>query len=81
MPRQFQYKEHINDHQLATAEGLKDRPFIYVVNTPEELQSAVLTIASSAQLRSDKKYNENRQSAPPQRAQLVNTLRDFLDQN
>ncbi|MBL4672456.1 MAG: hypothetical protein JKX81_09380, partial [Arenicella sp.] len=33
MPRQFQYGEHINDHQLATAEGLKDRPFIYVVNT------------------------------------------------
>jgi UDP-N-acetylglucosamine transferase subunit ALG13 len=81
MPRRCKYKEHINDHQLATAEGLKDRPFIFVVNTPEELQNAVLTIASSAQLRSDTNYDESRHNEPPQRAQLVNTLRDFLDKN
>jgi len=81
MPRQAQYEEHINDHQLATAEGLKDRSFIYVVNTPEELQSTVLTIASKAQLRSDNRCDENRHSEPPQRSQLVDTLRIFLDKD
>jgi UDP-N-acetylglucosamine transferase subunit ALG13 len=81
MPRQAQYEEHINDHQLATAEGLKDRPFIYVVNTPEELQSAVLTISSTSRLQSGKRSDENRYSEPPQRAQLVDTLRDFLNRD
>jgi UDP-N-acetylglucosamine transferase subunit ALG13 len=81
MPRQSQYKEHINDHQLATAEGLKDRPFIYVVNTAEELQNAVLTIASSARPRSGIRIDEKPYNEPPQRAKLVDTLRDFLDKD
>lgn len=81
MPRQLHYKEHINDHQLATAEGLKDRPFIYVVNTTEELESAILSITSPAQTRSGKRCNAKRHSPPPQRAQLVDALVKFLDQH
>lgn len=80
MPRQLRYKEHINDHQIATAEGLKDRPFIYVVNTAEELQSALLSIAYTVQ-HSGEACNEEQHSEPPQRVQLVDTLVEFLDKH
>lgn len=37
MPRLAEYGEHRNDHQLATAENLKDRNGIYVARSEEEL--------------------------------------------
>ena len=41
MPRQFQFDEHRNDHQLATARRFGDFPNITVVNDVNELRSAI----------------------------------------
>jgi len=80
MPRQAQYGEHINDHQLATVEGLKDRSFVHVVNTAEELQSAILRVVSMTQSPKVNKPIENWRKKWPQRAELVDALSGFLNQ-
>jgi UDP-N-acetylglucosamine transferase subunit ALG13 len=37
VPRQAKYGEHRNDHQLATASQVKDKPGVYVANDIDEL--------------------------------------------
>ena len=37
MPRQFQYGEHRNDHQMATVERLEDHPGLYKARDEEDL--------------------------------------------
>lgn len=41
MPRQFQFGEHRNDHQVATAKRFGSFPNITVVNDAEELHEAI----------------------------------------
>ena len=40
MPRRFALGEHRNDHQLATARKLSDRPYLRFIQEPHELDSA-----------------------------------------
>ena len=41
MPRKSSLAEHVNDHQIGTAQAFQNRGFIYVVNDFEELSAAI----------------------------------------
>lgn len=75
MPRQANNGEHINDHQLDTAEGLKDRKFIHSVHSNSELGHAILQLSNSTKQQDDaQKHNCDW----PERTRLINSLHDFL---
>jgi len=48
MPRRFALGEHRNDHQLATARKLADRPFLRFIQEADELDAAYQELVSSA---------------------------------
>lgn len=65
-PRRVAFGEHRNDHQLATINGLRGQPGIYVAETDDELRSCL----QSANLMS---FPENG-VAHPGREKLISTL-------
>lgn len=48
MPRRFDFGEHRNDHQLATARKLADRPFLRFIQDVDELDAAYRDLVSKA---------------------------------
>lgn len=73
MPRQACFSEHINDHQIDTAEALASRPSIFVANDASELEDAILTITNSAEI-GNLSSNE-----PVSRVKLINSIKSFID--
>lgn len=74
MPRQTYFKEHISDHQIGTAEGLYDRDLIAVVNSPNELESAILAALDTVTLN-----NATHNEARKPRAELINSIKAFIN--
>ena len=72
MPRRKDNGEHINDHQLSTAEAFKERPFIHIANNSAELENAILDILNS----SPTLLNQNQQTS---KEALITSLRNFID--
>ncbi|UNK42220.1 hypothetical protein MNO14_14940 [Luteimonas sp. S4-F44] len=50
MPRRFSLGEHRNDHQLATARKLADRPFLRFIQEADELDAAYRDLTSGVNL-------------------------------
>ncbi|WP_459062415.1 glycosyltransferase [Stenotrophomonas sp. PSU-St15] len=70
MPRRFALGEHRNDHQLATARKLADRPFLRFIQEADELDAAYHELVSSAPLG---------EVLPPHAdARFINGLRDLI---
>lgn len=70
-PRLSAFKEHRNDHQLATARQLKDRPGIYVAQTRQDL---------IAHLTSDLAAAGAGTAPPAGRQALITYLRGVIQQ-
>ncbi len=75
MPRQSALEEHINDHQIDTANQIKQGPFSYVVSDFEELETAILSITSETI-----QENANNADMTPHRQQLISAVRLFIDE-
>ena len=48
MPRRAKWKEHTTDHQLHTAQWLREKPGVYVAMDDEELPGAIAAALSGA---------------------------------
>lgn len=68
MPRRFDLGENINDHQIDTIKGLGDKNFIYCINEPEELESAILW---ARDWTPDQAKNRSREA-------LVHAIKEFI---
>lgn len=75
MPRQAELGEHINNHQLGTVEGLRERDFIYVVNDQEELEQSILDINNKADSNSSVHNSLNSSN----RNELITFLGNYLN--
>jgi len=73
VPRQAELGEHINNHQVATADTLKNRSFIYVASTAGELGQFIRHILDT------QKDDQNFIQANRHRGDLVNAIRGFID--
>ncbi|KQN04300.1 glycosyltransferase [Sphingomonas sp. Leaf25] len=69
MPRRIAFGEHRNDHQLATARALEERPGIYVAFDEEALQQRLLDDTPFSLPTNDS----------PQRVQLQQALEHYFD--
>lgn len=72
MPRRVEYKEHRNDHQVATAKKFHSRQNIKVVNTDEEMSEA---LTDFSQQESGKSYDCSTSDADEA---LLQHLRSFI---
>jgi len=72
MPRHFQFGEHRNDHQMATAKRFQDFPNITVVDDKRSLAEAVAAALESVQ---DENYSSVSQYAPDE---FISELRKLL---
>lgn len=73
MPRQANLNEHINNHQIGTAEAFANRPLISVVHTAKELELAILRAINIK--ASDNSSQINIES----RTQLIKSIKAFID--
>lgn len=72
VPRRFSYKEHRNDHQMATAKWLEDRPGVYIAYEIEELDEKI-TLARDMSVNMD--------FSPFASFELIDTIKNFIDQS
>lgn len=72
VPRQAKYGEHRNDHQLATANQVRDKPGVYVANDVDELPQ-LLSRGDLEAARDDAEMAG--------RLSFVNNIRSFLAGN
>lgn len=68
VPRRAALEEHRNDHQLATADALRDRPGIYVADSEERLRELLLSPIAAA----------DASAGEAGRARLCNSIADFI---
>lgn len=71
MPRLPELNEHINEHQLSTAEAMINKPFVHVVNNEGELENAITSALTAPR-------NITNAANLASREQLVQKLRDFI---
>lgn len=76
MPRRADLGEHINDHQISTAQAMKDKPFVCVVNNTKELALAIHSLSSSA-VKAKHLDNQINHAA---KAALISAIKDVIDQ-
>ncbi len=70
MPRRFQLKEHLNDHQMETARALRGRAGIHIADTAEELYAAIGVGGAGLSAA----------ITPPKASDLLlSTVRDFIE--
>jgi UDP-N-acetylglucosamine transferase subunit ALG13 len=68
-PRLCQYQEHRNDHQLATAEYMKQLPNVLVANNQQELMQCLLEI---------KDLNLSEKIETKNRDKFINNLSSYI---
>ena len=74
MPRQASFDEHINNHQVDTAQAFTDRPWVKVVNNTQELESAILSA-----MKSPKSEDPQSMQGKISRKKIISTLKAFID--
>jgi len=74
MPRKAELKEHINNHQLGTVQGLEGRESILVVNDEIELSSAISKLSKAQIVKQSKEVNHNRN-------QLISYLENYINKS
>ncbi len=74
MPRRFELGEHINDHQLATVNGLRRHPNMLIVNREVDVEQAILTVSKNSSVDVTQQTDFN-----SERKQLIENLKHFID--
>jgi len=75
MPRTAQHGEHINNHQLGTVKGLQEQNLTHVIETTDDLKTAITIIDKS------KSSDNNNDSSKEKRNNLVVFLGQYLNQH
>ena len=78
MPRKADLGEHINNHQLGTAEGFREHDFIYIANDQAELEESILEVVT--RLDNGLTFNGDA-SVNNTRNELINFVGNFLNNN
>ena len=74
VPRLFALGEHVNDHQVGTAEALSDKSFVFIANNEVELERA-MTDAFGCIKVLEKEWAACDESAEP----LISAIKHFID--
>lgn len=74
MPRRVSLGEHINDHQIDTAQAFSYRPGVTIVNNTQELESAILSAMNFSRADNTQELRIN-----DPRKELISTLKAFID--
>jgi len=72
VPRRFAYKEHRNDHQMATAKWLEDRPGVYIAYEIEKLDEKIV---------SAREMSVNMDFSLYASPELLDTIKAFIDRS
>jgi len=73
-PRLFVLNEHVNDHQVGTAEALSDKNFVFIANNERELEEAIFDALACANNLSEE-WASCSESAEP----LIEVIKQFID--
>jgi len=74
VPRLFVLNEHVNDHQVGTAEALSDKNFVFIANNERELEEAIFDALACANNLSEE-WASCSESAEP----LIEVIKQFID--
>lgn len=74
MPRRARFGEHINDHQIDTAQAFAHRAGITIVHNAEELETAILSVVKSPIVENTQSIQQN-----DSRKVLISSLKAFID--
>jgi len=77
MPRSAHLKEHVNDHQMATARAMHNKPFVHVVKSSAELENAILRVLATPDIETTVTQSSNQQSS--NKGALVSAVKHFID--
>lgn len=74
VPRLFALNEHVNDHQVGTAEALSDKKFVFIANNEDELEKAIFEALACANNLAQEWASCTESTEP-----LIEAIKQFVD--